>query len=329
MRILVTGGTGFIGSRLASSLGAQGHRVLALGRVRSAEEERAQRQLEVEGIEVHDVSVTEPRRLETIFEGVERVFHLAAAHRESNVPDEYFRRINVDGTRHVFEAALRTGVGRVVHGSTIGVYGWWPGHTVGLASPLDPDNIYGATKLLGEEVVRGFEGRVDWVIARLSETYGPGDRRILKLFRGIDKGLYTQIGPSRNLHHLVFVDDLIEGLVAAGETREASGRTFVLAGPRAVETREMMASIAHALGKPTRALRIPIGPLLGAAALLETLMRPFGIEPPLHRRRMDFFRKSFCFDGEEAKSVLGYEPQTALNDGLAITAAWYRQAGWL
>jgi nucleoside-diphosphate-sugar epimerase len=260
--------------------------------------------------------------------GVDVVFHLAAAQHEANVPDEYFRRINVDGTRNVFEAAEAAWVGRVVHGSTIGVYGWRAGETVRNDSRLEPDNIYGVTKLAGEEVAKSFAGRVPFAIARISETYGPGDGRLLKLFHGALRGLCLQIGPGRNYHHLVYVEDLLTGLLAAAREPAALGRTFVLAGPAPVTTREMLMAISRSLGREPRVLRIPLAPLLVTAAVLEAALAPLGIQPPLHRRRMDFFRKSFSFSQGDA-SAIGYKPRVGLDEGMNATARWYADHGLL
>ena len=211
MQILITGGTGFIGSRLALSRAASGDSVRVLGRLRNPQETEQAQRLQAKGIEVVDVSVTDRAALDAVMEEVEVVYHLAAAQHEANVPDAYFREINVVGTRNVMEAALAAGVRRVVHGSTIGVYGWRPGQTVRNESALAPDNIYGQTKLEGERAVRDFEGRIPWVIARISETYGPGDGRLLKLFKGIDKfcklrnyGLYCFC------YFLVFIVDVLQ-----------------------------------------------------------------------------------------------------------------------
>ncbi len=323
MKAVVTGGTGFIGSRLALRCLAEGGRVRVLGLRRSPVEEENAGEIERSGGEVAPVGVEDPDALRQAFEGAEVVFHLAAAQHEANVPDEHFHRINVEGTRHVLEAALACGVGRVVHGSTIGVYGWGPGQTVHDRFPLAPDNIYGVTKLAGERVVAGFAGRLPCAVARISETYGPGDRRLLKLFRGARKGTLLQAGPGRNLHHLIYVDDLLDGLVAAAREERAVGRTFVLAGPRPVPTREMLEAIAATAGRRVRTLRVPLPPLMAAAALTEALCRPTGIQPPLHRRRMDFFRKSFAFDGADARAALGIAPRVDLAEGIRRTAEWY------
>jgi nucleoside-diphosphate-sugar epimerase len=328
MKILVTGATGFIGSRLALRCQQEGMAVLALGRRKSSIEEDNARELEDAGAEVREVSVGDREPLDDAMDGVELVFHLAAAQHEANVPDEHFYAVNVEGTRNVFDAAEAAGVRRVVHASTIGVYSWRPGRTVGEDSPLEPDNIYGITKLAGEQAVHSYAGRVPFAIARISETYGPGDRRLIKLFKGLEKGLSVQIGDGQNLHHLVYIDDLVEGMLIAAREERALGRTFVLAGPEPVTTRAMLGAVSNAMGRPSRIIRLPMAPLQVAAVLLEGTLRPLGVQPPLHPRRLDFFRKSFAFSLEEARAF-GFEPSVGLDEGMHATFRWYRDRGLL
>jgi nucleoside-diphosphate-sugar epimerase len=76
-------------------------------------------------------------------------------------------------------------------------------------------------------------------------------------------------------------------------------------------------------------LRVPAAPLRWAAAVCEAVCIPLRVEPPLHRRRVEFWTKSRAFSIEKARRVLGYAPQVELEDGIARTCAWYRQAGWL
>jgi nucleoside-diphosphate-sugar epimerase len=326
--ILITGATGFIGSRLALRCLDEGMEVRALGLRRSAVEQQNARELEEAGAEILDVTLEDEVRLAEVSAGVDTVFHLAAAQHEANVPDQHFRRVNVEGTRNLLVAAERSGVRRFVHGSTIGVYQWEPGVTVGEGSPLLPGDIYGITKLEAEEVVRSRSKRLPFVIARISETYGPGDRRLLKLFRGARRGLCVQIGSGRNLHHLVYIDDLIDGLRLVAREERALGRTLVLAGTRPVTTREMLEGVSLSVGRRPRILRVPLAPVLVAAGLLEDALRPLGVQPPLHRRRMDFFRKSYAFSLETA-SGLGYTPRVGPDEGIGATARWYAEQGLL
>lgn len=329
MRSLITGGTGFIGSRLAMTCLDAGEFVRVLANLDNAVQEETGAALRARGAELVVASVTDAAKVREAMRDVDLVVHLAAAQHEANVPDEHFRQVNVEGTRFVLDAAVAEGVPRLVHGSTIGVYGWTPGRTVNEDTPLEPDNHYGITKLAGEELVRSYADRIDSVIVRIGETYGPGDRRLLKLFRGIQKGVYAQIGPGTNLHHLVYVDDLVEILRRAARAQSAVGRTFVAVLEPPASTRVVVATIAEVLGARKPWLRVPLAPLLGVAAVMEGVLRPLGIQPPLHRRRMDYFRKSFAFKGEEVRQAIECPASTDLRTGIEATARWYREQGLL
>ena len=327
MRVLITGGTGFIGSRLVEACLRAGHEVTALGQANTPAEAANIEWLRSAGARVVNASVSDPVPLEPALVGTDVVFHLAAAQHEMNVPDAHFRSVNVEGTRNVLEGALRQGVRRVVHGSTIGVYGPADG-VIDEQTACQPDNIYGVTKLEGERLALSYAGRCEVVAVRIPEIYGPGDRRLLKLFRAIERGRFVNIGPGKNLHHPMYVDDLTAGLLALAEHPEAPGNVFLLAGKEPVTTDEMVAAVAAAVDAPTPRARLPLAPLLGVATLMEVTLRPLGIQPPLHRRRMDFFRKSFSLKPTRA-AALGIVSRTGFREGARATAAWYRAAGLL
>lgn len=327
--VLITGGTGFIGSRLALRCLDAGERVRVLGQRNTSPERARAEALPGTGVELVEGSVTDADALRAACAGVGVVYHLAAAQHEANVPDRYFHEVNVEGTRSVFEAAVEAGAARVVHGSSIGVFADRPGGPITEASPLEPDHVYGVTKLAGERVAESFRDRIPVAVIRISETYGPEDRRLLKLFRAITDGRAVRIGSCRNLHHPIFVDDLVEALRCAAASEPAPPEPVVVAGPEALSTDEMIDGIAHALGRPSPRLRIPLAPLQWTAAVLEATMRPIGIQPPLHRRRMNFFVRSFRFDLEPARRVLGFSPAVTFDQGAAATAEWYRSRGLL
>ncbi|HEX5385197.1 MAG TPA: NAD(P)-dependent oxidoreductase [Gemmatimonadales bacterium] len=327
MHVLITGGTGFIGSRLTERYLAAGHRVTALGQANTPAEAANIARLREAGATVAEVSVTDPAPLAAATAGVDAIIHLAAAQHEMHVPDAHFRAVNVAGTRHVLDAALAGGVSRVVHGSTIGVYGDAAGR-ITEDTPCRPDNIYGVTKLEGEKLARSYADRLSLVAVRIPEVYGPGDRRLLKLFRAIQGRKFFNVGPGVNLHHPMYVDDLaaaLERLAAQSDTR---GDVVLLAGPAPISTNDIVSAVAAAVGTAPPGLRVPITPLLALATALELTLRPLGVQPPLHRRRMDFFRKSFSLDTARA-AALGISPRVGFRDGARLTAQWYRGAGLL
>jgi nucleoside-diphosphate-sugar epimerase len=328
MNVTITGGTGFIGSRLASACLSRGDTVTVLGQANTPAEAENVGRIEASGIRVVRGSITDREVVAQAVAGAQVVFHLAATQHEMNVPDQRFWDVNVGGTKLLLEVAAAAGVRRVVHGSTIGVYGALEG-TIDESTPPAPDNIYGVTKLEGERAALAHEPPPAVVAIRIPEVYGPGDRRLLKLFRAIDRNVFFTVGSGRNLHHHIFVDDLIQGFLLAAEAERAAGQVILFAGPAAVSTREMVQAIAAALGRQGSRFSVPLLPFWYAAAAMELSLRPLGIQPPLHRRRMDFFRKSFALRGAKARELIGFVPRTEFTEGARITAEWYRSHGLL
>lgn len=327
--IYLTGGSGFIGCQLARYAAERGYPVTVSTAVNNDAERRRVESLERAGLRVAVVSLDDEEALVRSLAGHEIVIHLAAAQHEAQAPESHFRRVNVEGTRRLLGAAVRTGVRRFVHGSTIGVYGAARDGVLDESSPLAPDNPYGRTKAEAESVVRGFADRIETSIVRISETYGPADLRLLKLFRAIERGRYFTIGSGTNEHQLIYVDDLAAGLLAAAALPSAVGETIVLAGEERLTTDAMVEAIASALGVPPPRLHVPLAPFAAAAVVCEALCKPLGIAPPLHPRRLDFFRKSFRFSTARARERLGFEPHVPFAEGARRTAEWYRANGML
>lgn len=328
MRLLVTGGTGFIGSRLALTAVEAGHGVVATGMVSSPPTVANCEILRRAGIDVQIKTIDELVQPAGALHGIEAVIHLAAAQHEMNVPDAHFKRVNVAGTARLLAAAKEAGVGRFVHGSTIGVYGGLGG-LVDEQTPPAPENIYGATKLEAEGLVLAEAPNLSVAIVRIAEVYGPGDRRLLKLFKAIEHKRFFHLGRGDNLHHPIFVDDLVRGLLLMTSHAAAAGQVFILPGKDIVTTNDMVAAVAAAVEQPPPSFRLPLWPFMAAAGILESTLRPLGVQPPLHRRRMDFFCKSFHLDGGKAARELDFVPQVGFVDGAQRTARWYRECGML
>ncbi len=329
MKVLVTGGTGFIGSRLALASRQRGLQVAVSGQVNTVPERARARELDQAGVELLQGALQDAAYAQRLVQGCDWVIHLAAAQHEANVPDSYFESANIGGTRTLLEASRAAGVKRFVYGSTIGVYGEASTGRLDESSPARPMNVYGRTKLAAEQVVLEFGRSQETTIIRISETYGPSDFRLLKLFRGIDRGRFFIIGSGTNEHQVIHVSDLIELLLLAAAHPAAVGQIIVGAGEQTLSTRQMVADIAQALGKTAPRLRVPLWPFLGLALAMEATMKPLGMQPPLHRRRLDFFRKSFLFDTTKAHTLLGFRPSVSFRAGAAETARWYRDHHYL
>jgi dihydroflavonol-4-reductase len=329
MKILVTGGTGFIGSRLALEARSLGHEILTAGQLNSDAERARFKELAAAGIHIEQGPLQDPDYARRITTGCQVIMHLAAAQHEANVPDDYFFDVNVNGTRRLLEASKLAGVQRFVYGSTIGVYGESNGQVLDETTPPRPMNVYGRSKLAAEEVVKSSAGELATSIVRISETYGPGDFRLLKLFRALDRGRFVIIGSGENRRQAIHVQDLVQGLLLTATSPAAVGETFVMAGQEIMTTREMVQHVAHALGRPAPRWHLPLWPFLAAAVMMEKALSPLGIQPPLHRRRLDFFRKSFVFSTAKAQRLLGFTASVPFARGTIETAHWYREQGYL
>jgi dihydroflavonol-4-reductase len=329
MRVLVTGATGFTGGHLARYLAGRGQQVWAL--VRAGSDAAARQQLQAAGVELVEGSLEDRESLARACAGVDVVYHIAAIYRQAGLPDEAYRAINADAVGAVIDAAARGGARRVVHCSTVGVHGDVDHPPANEDAPLKPGDVYQQTKLEGEARAReaARAAGIEVVIARPTGIYGPGDRRLLKLFRGVARRRFITLGDGRIYYHLTYIDDLVEGFRLCGEVPAAAGRTYILAGGEVTTLDELIGIIADEAGVARPRLRLPVLPFWLAGAACEAICAPLKIEPPIYRRRVDFFTKSRAFDISRARAELGYDPQVTIRDGVRRTLDWYRRAGWL
>lgn len=325
-KVLVTGGTGFTGSHLVRNLVSDGYPVRVLAR----DAARARTVLPAE-VEITEGDVADPGVVAQAVHGQEVVYHLAAAFREAGIPDSRYREVHVDATRHLLEAARAEGVRRFVHVSTIGVHGHIANPPADEGAPCAPGDIYQETKLEGEKLALEFQQQHDFplTVARPAAIYGPGDLRLLKLFRMVARRRFVMLGKGEVNLHMVYVDDLVRGFRLLADRPEAVGEVFILAGEEYRSLNELTALIARTVGVPKPRLHLPVWPFYAAGAVCEKVCVPLRIEPPIYRRRVAFFTKSRAFTIRKAKRMLGYQPGVDLETGIRATARWYRDNGHL
>jgi len=326
VRVLVTGATGFTGGHLARHLVAQGDTVRALVRdpARAAG-------LVAAGVEVVAGDLATRQTLAAAVAGIDVVYNVAALYRQAGLPEATYRTVNAEAVGWLVEAAATAGARRVVHCSTVGVHGDIEHPPADEQAPLRPGDTYQITKLEGERLAAASAASrgIELVIVRPSGIYGPGDRRLLKLFRGVARRRFVVLGDGQIFYHLTHIDDLVEGFRLAGIVPAAAGRTYILAGGEVTTLNELVAIIAAEAGVRPRDLHLPVWPFWGAGAICEAICAPLGLEPPLYRRRVDFFTKSRAFDISRARTELGFAPRVDLRSGVRRTLSWYREQGWL
>jgi len=327
MRAFVTGGTGFTGAALV-------RRLLELGwevRVLDNQEGLERPQLEAAGAEITVGSITDADLVDRLTRGCDVVFHLAAAFRVINVPHRVYREVNVDGTRYALESAERHGVERFIYCSTQGVHGDVKDPPGNEQSPIVPEDYYQQTKYEGEEVVQEFRARgLPTVIVRPTAIYGPGDPgRWLMLFRHARKGRFLMFGNGETNYHPVYIDNLVDAFLLAAEKPEALGHVYIIGDERYYTLNDIVTAVGEAMGLRVKIIHLPFRPVWLAAMGCEFVCKPIGIEPPLFRRRVDWFRQVRAFDISKAKRELGYESRVDLPAGLRRTYEWYWRNGYL
>jgi nucleoside-diphosphate-sugar epimerase len=289
------------------------------------------RDLRSAGIEVCQGDLRDRETLARACEGVRLVYNTASLSQGRGAGLAECRAVNAEGVGSLVEAAAAAGVRRVVQCSTTDVHGRpdrLPADEEAALRPLDP---VGATKVDGERMARETAARtgVELVVARPAAVYGPGDCWHVALFRAIARQRFVLLGTGEVSVHLVYVDDLTEGLRLCGESSRAAGRTYILAGGEMMQLGDLARLIAREAGVRLWPVRLPVWPAAAVAAVCETVCGAAGIKPPLERRHLRLFTANRAFDISRARAELGYAPRVGVREGVRRCLEWYRGQEWL
>jgi nucleoside-diphosphate-sugar epimerase len=325
MRVVVTGGTGFIGGHLLEALVARGDQVISFERPGASRAWIAHLPLEV-----RPTSWSDPAGLAAACDGADVVFHLAG--RTSARTAGEYQRVNVDGTAAVMRAAASSGSRppHVVLLSSFSAVGpCRHGELLSARSAPDPLSPYGESKLRAEAVVHAWADRVPATVLRPTSVYGPRERGVLKFFRMVRRGFAIAVGDWERRVQLLHVLDLVRLLLRVADSPRAAGRTWCVAHPDTLTWRTFAGTVGRAVGRAPLLLRVPV-PLTGVIARgAELAARLRGGASSLNRYRVRELANDWVCDAEQAWADLGLQPEVSLDAGVAATVAWYRAAGWL
>jgi 2-alkyl-3-oxoalkanoate reductase len=323
--ILVTGGNGFLGRHVVKALlgGGKSVRVLAL-----CSEDTSS--LELQGVDVYRGDIRDPEAVGAAMAGVEGVLHLAGMMGLWR-PMEDYRAVNVTGTENVCRAALAEGA-RLVHVSSWTVYGMGLGEPVREDRPLRPlREPYAMTKAEGDASVQRMiaEDQLRAVIIRPGTIFGPGSK--LNFGRIADRlraGRWIIVGSGRNALPLVYVSDVVRGLLLALDQPRALGEAYNIGNDLPLSQREFLTALAREIGAKPPRLRVPYRVLYTAASLAERFaeLTRSKREPVVTRHGVNLFGTDNRHAIEKAGRELGYTPQVRLTEGISLAAAWYEQA---
>lgn len=317
--VLVTGATGFIGSHLAERLLALGARVRCLLR-RTSRRDRLP-----PGVELAFGELAEGEGLAEAVRGAAVVFHVAGVTKA--ISEESYHVGNVLATRNLLRV-LGGDCLRLVHVSSLAAVG--PGPSVGEDSPPRPVSVYGRSKLAAEEAVRASPLAPRAVIVRPPVVFGPRDTDVLELLRPARRGWMPVVGDRAARFSVIYVEDLVEGLLVAAACERAAGRVYFVAAPAPVTWTRFAEAAGEALGRRVRLISVPRSLAWPAAWGTELVSRWRGQPGIISRDKLrEALAGDWVCDVSRAERELGFRAATPLEEALRRTVAWYRQAGWL
>ncbi len=328
MKIAITGSTGFIGSTLVDALLQRGDSIRCLVRTTSN-----LRWLEGKNVELVYGSLSDEKSLHELIDGVDAVYHIAGVVK-SKTKEGYYRG-NVYSTENLLNACIEVnpGLSRFVHISSLTAVGPSPSpdKPVNEKTPPRPITTYGKSKLEAEKRVLAAIDKLPVTIVRPPAVYGPRDTEILIFFKAVQTGLQTMIGFNRKLVSLIHVDDLVRGIILAGESPTAIGETYFISSESFYNWKDVGDITARALGK-RRLVRIPVphAVVYSIAAIAQTLSY-FRKQPAtlnLEKAR-DLVQPYWTCDTAKATRELGYRQSVSIEDGIQKTVRWYRDQEWL
>ncbi len=330
LKVLVTGASGFVGTHLVRRLVDEGHTVYSLVRATSKVEEL--QQLDTEIIYSDIRGKTSIGNIFRYYPEIDTVFHLASLLTPVNVGDDVYWDINYQGTQNLLDVCRTAKLQAFVHSSTVGVIGPLPEIPANETSRCAPDSNYGESKYKAEQLVLEYQKNfgLPLTVVRPSWIYGPGDRRTCKFFRMVAKGRFFIIGNGQTQLSPVYVDDVVRSFILCAEQiAKSAGEVFIVAGEKPVTLQYLAATIAQAAGTSILPFKVPAGIARFGAVVCEQLCKPLGLEPPIHRRRLDFFFRDQAFDISKIRETLGYHPQIDVPEGVKRALSWYQEQGWL
>ena len=326
MRAVVTGGAGFIGSHLIEALASRDADVVCLER-RCA----SRRWLERVNLTWLECGVDDEAALARALDGADVVFHLAGLTEARSAAEFY--RVNTEGTEHVLRAAARHH-GRAPHVillSSLAAIGPCKN-----GAPLSPETApyplssYGWSKLEAEVLMYAFGDRVPGTVVRLPAVYGPRERGVLKFFKLVQRGIALGVGSWDRELSMIYVTDVVHGLLAIAGQRVRGVRTYCLAHPEVISWRTFAGTVGRALHRRPTLVSLPAAVAHVVAVAAEACAALRGQAAVLNRGRVrEMTQQRWVCDATRAMREVGFAPQVPIARGVPETAAWYREAQWL
>ena len=325
MKALVTGGTGFIGSHLVDELLKRGYSVRCIVRDTSN-----LRWLDGKNVEIVRGSLLDLDFLEKVVKDVDYVYHIAGVTKGRNYKDYYIG--NVETTKNLLNACLKNqNLKKFILASSLAAVG--PGEDavpVDETTPYHPITSYGKSKAEAEKVTLSYSDKIPITIVRPPSVYGPRDTYTFEIFKYVKFGFLPVVIPQEQILSLVYVSDLVDGFILAGENERATGEIYFISSEEIYTWREIEDAVLRALDRKVFKLKIPASLLYSLSFLSELFFKVQGKASPLNVEKVrDLRQKNWTCSIEKAKKELGYIQRVSLEEGMRRTIKWYIENKWL
>jgi len=324
MNVLVTGATGFIGSRLVPALSDKGFNIRCLVRKTSD----ISKLKELKNVDFFYGDITDPETISGAAQNIDTVIHLAVLGHLKKGTEEEYTRVNVKGTINVIDESISSEVKKIIVTTTTAALGIIPGRTVTEEDEGIPLNEYGRSKAMEENAVKELikTKAAPVLMLRFSHVYGPGEQRDLhKIIKMMKKGIFPQIGLKANLYPAVYIDDVVQSIIQAMEYGR-TGETYIITDNKSHDLKDIRKIVNKELGKETTLYPvIPKFLALSMVYLLEKLFSLFGKDFSYSVKNINSITARRQFSIEKAKKELHFSPRVSLEEGLHRTIEYYKR----
>ncbi|MCB0727646.1 MAG: NAD-dependent epimerase/dehydratase family protein [Ignavibacteriae bacterium] len=326
MKALITGATGFVGSHLADKLLEKNYEVYCLRRKTSST-----KWLDGKNVKYVDGDLFSNEALSECIKDMDYIYHVAGVVKAKT--KEGFFHGNYDSTKNLLEITYKVNpdIKKFIFVSSLAACG--PAKTekpVDENTTPDPITTYGVSKLKAEEEVYSYRDKFPVTILRPPAVFGPRDTEILIYFQTFQKGLNSIIGFDVKYLSLVYVEDLVDGIILAGESNDSNGQKYFLCLDKAYNWDEIGALTSNLLGKKAIKIRLPHSVVYSVGYLAE-LFSTFSKNPPTLNieKCKDITQLRWVCSNEKAKTELGFENKYTLEESFKKTIDWYKEMKWI
>lgn len=318
MKILVTGGTGFIGSHLIRRLQKNNNELYCIVRNKAMVLSDNS-----DNINYIEADITDKKSLSGL-PVVDEVYHLAGMLGKDLVPEKNYFKLHVEGTKNLIESLNLAKLKRFIYISTPSIagpntadYPWTE------ADPPAPSNKYERSKAATEKYLKSLT--LPLTIIRPEFVYGPGDKHLLELFKAIKKRRFFILGSGQAKLQPTYIEDVIDAIVLVASKKEAVGKVYLVSGDEIVSVKDLYKIISDMLGVFQNNIKIPLWLAYSVAWLLDCLAFIIRRPLPLSISKVKFFTSSHTFSNNKIKNELNWQPKYNLNEGFKKTIKWYQK----